>query len=159
MYNCDGNSSTLTLSSEHTEESVQKNRRQLQEQIQVKNDSLSIIFQMIYKLEYLSNKWWTGQDWSGLSSLQLWCCHSKLTISFIIKDLETECQDVRRVASSIYNTCNIMYRCSFVFRELSLSFFSILTLQSWLNNIFHFRGSWNGVRSPLILSALKTSSI
>ena len=56
MYNCDGNGSTLTLSSEHAEESVQKNRRQLQEQIQVKNDSLSIIFQMIYKLEYLSNK-------------------------------------------------------------------------------------------------------
>ena len=30
---------------------------------------------------------------------------------------------MRRVASSIYNTCNIMYRCSFVFRELSLSLF------------------------------------
>ena len=56
MYKCDGCSSTLTLSSEHAEESVQKNRRQLQEQIQIKFDSLSIIFQMIYKLEYLSNK-------------------------------------------------------------------------------------------------------
>ena len=48
----------------------------------------------------------------------------RLTISFILEDLETECQDVRRVASSIDNTCNIMYRCSFVFRELSLSLFS-----------------------------------
>ena len=47
---------SITLSSEHAEESVQKNLRQLQEQIQIKSDSLSIIFQMIYKLEYLSNK-------------------------------------------------------------------------------------------------------
>ena len=54
MQECVG-SSTLTLSSEHAEESVQKNRRQLQEQIQIKSDSLSIIFQMIYTLEYVSN--------------------------------------------------------------------------------------------------------
>ena len=53
MFECDGSN---TLSSEHAEESVQKNRRQLQEQIQIKSDSLSIIFQMMYKLEYLSNK-------------------------------------------------------------------------------------------------------
>jgi hypothetical protein len=52
MYKRDG---SITLSSEHAEESVQKNRRQLQEQIQIKSDSLSIIFQMIYTLEYVSN--------------------------------------------------------------------------------------------------------
>ena len=46
---------TNTLSSEHEEESVQKNRRQLQEQIQIKNDNLCIIFQKISKLEHLSN--------------------------------------------------------------------------------------------------------
>ena len=51
MY-CSRNS----LSSEDAEESVQKNRRQLQEQIQIKSDSLSIIFQKMYKLEYLSKK-------------------------------------------------------------------------------------------------------
>jgi len=52
MFSCYGSN---TLSSEHAEESVQKNRRQLQEQIQIKNDNLIIIFQKISKLEYLSN--------------------------------------------------------------------------------------------------------
>ena len=47
--------STNTLSCEDAEESVQKNLRQLQEQIQIKNDNLSIIFQKISKLEHLSN--------------------------------------------------------------------------------------------------------
>jgi hypothetical protein len=44
-----------TLSSEDAEESFQKNRRQLQEHIQIKNDNLRIIFQKISKLEHLSN--------------------------------------------------------------------------------------------------------
>ena len=44
-----------TLSSEDAEESVQKNRRQLQEHIQIKNDNLRIIFQKISKSEHLSN--------------------------------------------------------------------------------------------------------
>jgi hypothetical protein len=48
-------SRTNTLSSEPEEESVQKNRRQLQEQIHIKNDNLCIIFQKISKLEHLSN--------------------------------------------------------------------------------------------------------
>ncbi len=45
----------MALSSEPEEERVQKNRRQLQEQIYIKNDSLCIIFRKISKLEYLSN--------------------------------------------------------------------------------------------------------
>ena len=52
LEKCDGSNNV----SDHAEESVQKNRRQLQEQIQIKSDSLIIIFQKIYKLEYLSNK-------------------------------------------------------------------------------------------------------
>ena len=44
-----------TLSSEDAEESVQKNRRQLQEHIQIKNDNLRITFLKISKLEHLSN--------------------------------------------------------------------------------------------------------
>ena len=52
MFKCSGSNQ---LSSEHAEESIQKNRRQLQEQIQIKNDNLRIIFQNISKLECLSN--------------------------------------------------------------------------------------------------------
>ena len=52
MFKCSGSNQ---LSSEHAEESIQKNRRQLQEQIQIEKDNLIIIFQKISKLEYLSN--------------------------------------------------------------------------------------------------------
>ena len=55
MYGGGTRTSTNTLSCEDAEESVQKNLRQLQEQIQIKNDNLSIIFQKISKLEHLSN--------------------------------------------------------------------------------------------------------
>jgi len=54
MFSCYG-SNKLSSEHEHTEESVHKNRKQLHEHIQIKNDNLIIIFQKISKLEYLSN--------------------------------------------------------------------------------------------------------
>ena len=91
MYECVGSSSTLTLSSEHAEESVQKNRRQLQEQIQIKNDNLSIIFQKISKLEHLSNK-------CACPDLAE---ESKIKVSFLFHDAALICDEIDRMQREV----------------------------------------------------------
>jgi hypothetical protein len=72
---------------EDGEERVQKNRRQLQEQIQIKNDNLSIIFQKISKLEYFSN----ACACPDLAE------ESKIKVSFLYHDAALICGEIDRM--------------------------------------------------------------
>ena len=82
MYKC--YSSSNTLSCEDDEEMVQKNRRQLQEQIQIKNDNLSIIFQKISKLDHLSN----------VCACPDLAEESKIKVSFLYHDAALICDEI-----------------------------------------------------------------
>ena len=83
--------STYTLSCEDAEESVQINLRQLQEQIQIKNDILSIIFQKISKLEHLSHA-------CACPDLAV---ESKIKVSFLFHDAALICDEIDRMQREV----------------------------------------------------------
>ena len=117
MYKC--YSSSNTLSCEDGEERVQKNRRQLQEQIQIKNGNLSITFQKISKLEHLSN----ACACPDLAE------ESKIKVSFLYHDAALICDEIDRMQREL-NDVEYAIR-TFIDIEVSPEQNKIKNIRTW----------------------------